>query len=63
MATVTNKRKALSFEEKVKLIGEIENESKNFEVCVNYKIKKIWKDGTKIIIIAFEQNGSRIRRF
>jgi hypothetical protein len=33
MATVTNKRKVLSFEEKVKLIGEIDNE-KNKADCV-----------------------------
>jgi len=32
-ATVTNKRKVLSFEEKVKLIGEIDNEKRKL-TCV-----------------------------
>lgn len=60
---VTNKRKVLSFEEKVKLIGEIDNEKKKkADVCVNSKIKKIWKDRTEIIS-AFEQKGRRIQRF
>jgi hypothetical protein len=34
MATVTNKRKVLSFEEKVKLIGQIDNEEKRKLTCV-----------------------------
>jgi hypothetical protein len=35
VATVTNKGKVLSVKEKVKLIGEIENNNKkNAEVCV-----------------------------
>jgi hypothetical protein len=62
VATVTNKRKVLGFEEKLKLIGEIYNEKKKADVCVNSKIKKIWKGRTKIIS-SFEQNGSRIQRF
>jgi transposase-like protein len=33
MVTVTNKRKVLSIEEKVKLIREIENRKKKTDVC------------------------------
>jgi transposase-like protein len=61
-----NKRKALSVEEKVKVIREIENGKKNTDVCrefglINSTTQTIWKNRTKIIS-AFEQNGSRIKR-
>jgi hypothetical protein len=61
MATVTNKRKVLRIEEKVKLIRKTENEKKKADVSVNSKIKKNWKNRIKIIS-AFQQNGSRIKR-
>jgi transposase-like protein len=61
-----NKRKALSVEEKVKVIREIENGKKKADVCrefglVNSTTQAIWKNRSKIIS-AFEQNGSRIKR-
>jgi transposase-like protein len=66
MATVTNKRKVLSFKQKVKLIRAIENGRKKSDVCqefsvINSTIKKILKNRTKIIG-AFKQNSSRIKR-
>jgi transposase-like protein len=65
MATITNKRKVLSVEEKVKVLQEIENGKKKADVCrafglINSTIQMIWKNRTKIIS-AFEQNGSRIK--
>jgi hypothetical protein len=50
MATVTNKRKVLIFEENVKLIGEIDKEKEKADVCVNSKIKKIGTAETKLLV-------------
>jgi hypothetical protein len=49
------------------LIGQIENGKKKADLCpefgfVNSNIQMIWKKVTKIIS-AFEQNGSRIKRY
>jgi CENP-B N-terminal DNA-binding domain. len=65
MAAVTNKRKILDIEEKVKLTQEIENDVKNADVCqefglINSTMKMIWKSRIKIIS-AFEQNRLRIK--
>jgi hypothetical protein len=65
MATVTNKRKFLSVEEKVKVTREIESGKKKADVCrefrlVNYTVQLFTK--TDKIVSAFEQNGSRIKR-
>jgi len=71
MATVTNKRKVLSVEGNTKLIRHITNgkwrgEERNWRVSGIWSRKfydpKISKHRTKIIS-AFEQNGSRIKRF
>jgi transposase-like protein len=48
MATVTNKRKVLSVEEKIKVIQEIENGKKKADVCwefgiISSVIQTIWK--------------------
>jgi hypothetical protein len=66
MVTIMNKRKALSVEEKVKVIREIENGKEKADVCrefglVNSMTQTMWKNITKIIC-AFQQNGSRIKR-
>jgi hypothetical protein len=66
MATVTNKRKVLSVEEKVKVITEIESGKKKADVCrefglVNSTVQTIWKNRGKIVS-SFEQNGSGIKR-
>jgi transposase-like protein len=66
MATVTNKRKVLSVEEKVKVIRETESGKKKAEACqefslVNSTIQTIWKNRDKTVSV-FEQNGSRIKR-
>jgi transposase-like protein len=66
MVTIMNKRKALSVEEKGKVIREIENGKKKADVCqefglVNSTTQTIWKNRTKIFS-AFQQNGSRIKR-
>jgi transposase-like protein len=66
MATVTNKRKVLSVEEKVKVIRKIESGKKKADVCrefglVHSTVKTIWKNRDKIVS-TFGQNGSRIRR-
>jgi len=65
VATVTNKRKALSVERKVKAIRQIENWKKKSDFCRKFglahsTVGTIWKKRTKIIS-AFEQNGSRIK--
>jgi hypothetical protein len=66
MATVTNKRKVLNVEEKVKLVRGIESGKKKADVfrefgLVNSTGQTIWKNKDKIVS-AFEQNGSRIKR-
>jgi hypothetical protein len=65
MATVTNKRKGLSVEGKIKAIRQLENGKKKGDVgrkvgLVNSMIEMICKSGTKLIS-ALEQNGSRIK--
>jgi hypothetical protein len=58
MTTVTNRRKVLSAEEKVKSIREIENggeKKKKTDVSrdngfVNSTIQKIWKNGPKLLL-------------
>jgi transposase-like protein len=60
MFTVTNKRKVLSVEEKVKVIKEIESGKKKADVCqefglVNSIVQTIWESRDKIVS-AFEQN-------
>jgi hypothetical protein len=67
MTTVTNRRKVLSAEEKVKSIREIENGKKKADVSrefgfVNSTIQTICKNRSKLIT-AFKRNGSRIKRF
>jgi hypothetical protein len=67
MATVTNKRKGLSVEGKVKAIRQLENEKKKADVgrkvgLLDSTIEMICKNRT-IIISALEQNGSRIKLF
>ena len=63
-----NKRKVLSTEGKIKATREIENKKKERNVVcreydlVNSKIQTIWKNRSKMIS-AFEENGSRIKRF
>jgi transposase-like protein len=66
MATVTNRRKVLSMEEKVKVIKEIESGKKKADVfrgfgLVNSTTQTIWKNRDKTVT-SFEQNGSRIKR-
>jgi len=67
VATVSDERKVLSVEGKVKAIRQIEKWKKKSDFVrkfgpVNSTIETIWKNRTKIIS-AFEQNGSRIKRF
>jgi hypothetical protein len=67
MATVTNKRRILDTEEKVKLSLEIENGVKKADVCqefglVNSKMNTILKNRIKVIS-AFEQNRLHIKCF
>ena len=56
MTTVTNRRKVLRAEEKVKSIREIENgKKKKADVSrdngfVNSTIQKIWKNGPKLLL-------------
>jgi hypothetical protein len=62
---VTNKRKILDTEEKVKLSQEIENCVENADVCqefglINSTMNMIWKNRIKIFS-AFEQNRLRIK--
>jgi transposase-like protein len=64
---VTNKRKILDNEEKVKLSKEIENGVNNADVCqefglVNSTMDMIWKNRIKIFS-AFEQNRLRMKCF
>jgi hypothetical protein len=66
MATFASKRKFLSVDE-VEVIRGIESGKKKTDVCrefglVNSTLQIIWKNRTKIIIV-FEQNGWRIKRF
>jgi hypothetical protein len=65
MATVTNKRKVLSVEGKVKVTRQMGNGKKKADVfrefgLVNSTIRAICKNRTKIIS-AFDQNGSRVK--
>jgi len=64
MATVTNNMKVLSVEGKVKVIRQIENGKKKTDEfsIVNSTIQTIRRNRT-VIINAFEQNGSGIKRF
>jgi transposase-like protein len=55
MATVTNKRKVLSAERKVKAIREIESGKKKAALCrefgqVNITIKTVWKTEPKLLV-------------
>jgi hypothetical protein len=65
MATITNKMKVLSVEEKVNMIQNAENGKTKANVCwefglINSTIQLIWKNRTKVIS-AFEQNGPGIK--
>jgi hypothetical protein len=66
MATVTNRRKVLSVEEKDKVIRETESGKRRL-TCVRNSVwlippsKRFGKSRDKIVSV-FEQNGSRIKR-
>ena len=66
MATVTNERRVLSIQEKVKFI-QGESGKKKDDLCrefgfENFTIQTIWKNRTQIIS-PFDQNGPRASRF
>jgi transposase-like protein len=55
MATVTNKRKVLSIEGKVKVLQQIENGKKKADVCrefglINSTIQMIWKTEPELLV-------------
>jgi len=67
MAIITNKRKILSVERKVKVIRQIVNGKNEASLCrefgfITSTIQMIWTNRTKIISV-FEQNESRSKRF
>jgi len=67
MATVTNKRKVLSVAGKAEVTRKMENGKKKADVCrefslVNYIIRTIWKNRTKVIS-SFERKASRVKLF
>jgi len=67
MAAVVNGKRALSVQEKVKLILQGESGKKKDDLCrefglENFTIQTIWKNRTKIIS-PFDQNASRILQF
>ena len=67
MATVTNKRKVLSVEGKVKAIRQIENWKNKSDFCrkfglVNSTVETIWKNRPKLLV-RLNRRGSRIKRY